>query len=133
MPLTRDHVTIASRVMLPCYPVFALGVGLSFLLTPHGRLLATPTLAYIDQTISLEFVGAGFLAVAAVLAAALVTHRRRTYQLALAVMCLWMLAYAGFTLASAITAEASWSAWTWPAMIAAACWASSLSLAAQET
>lgn len=132
MPLTKTSITLASRVMLPVYPIFALGVGVSFLATPLPRLLASPSLRFANEVFPIPVWGYGFLAVAFVLFGALLIHNRRSFQIALAVMCAWMLFYAAVTLWAAFSGGASFSAWTWPAFIAAACWATMLSLAARE-
>lgn len=133
MPLTRATVTIASSVMLKVYPAFAFGIGLSFTLTPRSRLVESPSLAYADDLFALDLWGIGYLAVAAALGIALVLHRRRLYQAALLVMTLWMLLWAAVMAYAAAQGQGSYSAWTWPAFIAAACWATLLSLEAGES
>lgn len=132
MTLTRHTVTVASRVMLPLYPLFAIGVGLSFILTPRPRLVASPALAYADGFVDLQLWGIGFLAVAGILGLALFTHHRRTYQGALAVMAVWMSFYAATLLVAALKGGATYSAWTWPAFVTAACIASLTSLESRE-
>lgn len=133
MPLTKKNMTIASRVMLPIYPAFALGAGVSFVATPLDRLLNSPTLQFANKLIPLSLWGYGYLAVALVLLGALLARDRRAYRLALAVMLVWMAFYTAVTLWAAFAGGASFSAWTWPAFIVAACWATELSLAARET
>ena len=130
--LRPPNVTIASRVMLPIYPLFAAGVGLSFVATPLDRLIATPSLRYAQDLVGLRAWGIGYLLVAALLAGALLAGSRRVYCYGLAVMTLWLAVYAVMVLVSAFTAASSWSAWAWPAFVAAACWASLLSLSARE-
>lgn len=132
MPLDRAHVTIASRVMLRVYPLFAAGVGVSLAFTPRARLLATPTFRYLDGIVSLRAWGVAFLGLAVVLAFAWVSHKRELYQVALSLMLVWMGIYTVVTLFSAIQGQASFAAWTWPAFIMCACWASLLSLWARE-
>ena len=133
MPLRRPNVTIASRVMLPIYPLFAAGVGVSFVATPLERLVATPSLRYAQDLVGLRAWGVGYLLVAALLTGALLAGSRRVYAYGLAVMALWLAVYALMVLLSAFTGASSWSAWAWPAFIAAACWATLLSLLSQET
>ena len=132
MPLDRAHVTTASRVMLPAYPVFFTGVGLSLTLTPEDRLKATPAFDYADRLIDLDVLGGGFLALAAAFVVALLIRRRSLYQQMLSVAVVWMTAYAALMLVSALDGRASFSAWTWPGFIALACWASLRSLAVRE-
>lgn len=132
MTLTRHNVTAASRVMLPLYPLFALAVGLSFTITPRPRLVASPALAYANEFVDLQLWGIGFLAVAAILTVALLAHHRRTYQGALAVMAVWMSFYTATLLVAALKGGATYSAWTWPAFVTAACIASLTSLESRE-
>ena len=133
MPLDRAHVTAASRVMLPTYPAFfgILGAGLVF--TPTGRLTATPVFRYVDDhLLDIHLWGVGFLLLAAAFAAALLTHRRRVYQLALGCAIGWMSLWT--VLAAASAAETgSFTAWAWPAFVGVACWASLVSLETKET
>lgn len=132
MPLNAASMTIASRVMLRAYPVFALGVGLSFALTPTERLILTPTLAFANTLVPIHAWGWGFVTVGLVLVVALVSQNRHAYSGALAVMFAWMLTYTGMSLWAALEGSGSFSAWLWPGIIAAACLASMLSIEARE-
>lgn len=131
-PLTRHTVTAAARVMLPIYPLFAAGLGFSFVLTPRPRLLASPALAFADRFIDLHLWGIGFLIVATVLVVALISHHARSYQAALAVMALWIGFYAFTLVVAAFKGGATYSAWTWPAFVFAACVASLMSIETGE-
>jgi hypothetical protein len=133
MPLSRHTVTAASRVMLKIYPPFATIVGLSFVITPRRRLMDSPSLRFLDGLVPLNLLGWGFLLVASGMLFALLRHERRTYQLALGVMIVWMFAYTVATVASAFYGQASFSAGAWPAFVCAACWATLLSLETRET
>lgn len=132
MPLDRAHVTVASRIMLPTYPLFVGSVGLSMTLTPLDRLLETPAFAYAADLAPLRLWGAGFLAVAAILIAGLLVHRRSTYVAGLAVMVTWMGGWTALLALSAINGDSSPSAWTWPAFVAVAGFATMSSLFARE-
>lgn len=132
MPLARTHVTAASRAMLPTYPVFFIAVGLSFTLTPVERLVATPGLRFADGFVPVGIWGLGFLAVATVLVAALLAHRRRVYQVGLGVAIVWLALWALILAISAFASTSSFTAWIWPAFVARACWASLVSLEVQE-
>src|SRR5689334_18530275 len=110
MPLTRANVTLASRVMLPLYPAFALGVGVSFVATPLDRLTDSPALRFANTVIPLPVWGYGYITLAVVLIAALILTNRRAYQVALAVMCVWMAFYAAVTAWAAFAGGASFSA-----------------------
>ena len=132
MPLTRQNVTVASRVMLPTYVAFFLGVGLSLSLTPQDRLRLTPSFAYADRVVDLRLWGVGFLAVAVFLALAMLMRSRSAYRAGLSVACLWMAVWAIVLALSAFDASASFSAWTWPAFVALACYATLRSLSEGE-
>ena len=132
MPLTRSSVTVASRVMLPVYVGFFASVGLSLLLTPVARLRQTPAFDYAAEVVALEAWGVGSLAVAATLVAGLAASSRRVFRAGLSVGFLWMLGWAVVCVVAAFEGSATFSAWTWPAFIAAACWATLRSLAAGE-
>ena len=124
---------IASRVMLVVYPVFAAGIGLSFTTTPTHRLRETPSTRYLDDLVGIGVVGIVFLALAALLAVALVARRRQLAVLSLGALASWLIAYATVTLLAALNGQASFSAWLWPGFVAAACWATMLSLLSRET
>lgn len=133
MTLSRTSLTVASRVMLKIYPVFAAVVGIAFVGTPRRRLMDSPSLRFLDGLVPLSLLGWGFLLVAGGMLLALIRDERLTYQLALGVMIVWMFAYTVATLASAFFGEASFSAWVWSAFVCAACWATLLSLMSRET
>ena len=132
MPLTRDRVTAASRVMLPAYAVFFAVIGSSLLFTPEPRLLATPAFHYADELADLSLWGLGFLAVAAGMTVAMVVGSRALFQYLLAAMIVWMGGFALMTLAAAFYGQATYAAWAWPAFVAVACWASLVSLSSGE-
>ena len=69
---------------------------------------------------------------ARVFVAALVTQRRRAYQLALGCAIAWMSLWTVLAAASA-AATGSFTAWEWPAFVGVACWASLVSLETKET
>ena len=132
MPLDRAHITTASRLMLPVYALFFAGVGLSLTLTPQPRLRQTPAFAYADRLLDLDWWGAGYLVVALALTLALVLRHRATYRAALAVGCVWMAGWAVLVAVSAWEGQASFAAWTWPAFVALASYATLRSLAVRE-
>ena len=132
MPLDRNHVTIASRVMLPAYPFLASVLGAGFLFTPDSVLLATPIYRSMERLMPLNFWGVGLLVIAAAQVASLLINRRSTYQFALGLMAVWMAAWSVVSVGAYFHGEASPVAWAWPAFAMCACWASMLSLAARE-
>lgn len=135
MPLDRAHVTVASRVMLPTYPMLAGVLGAGFLFTPEPILLETPIYRSMAHLAPLHFWGAGLLLIAAIQLVALALYQRRgrgLYQYALGLLAVWMAAWAGVCVVAYFGGEASPVAWVWPAFAARCCWASMLSLAARE-
>lgn len=131
--LYRSTITAASRVMLPTYALFFAGVGFSLILTPESRLRQTPTFRYLDTIADLTWWGAGFLAVAGGMLLCLLRHRRTWYQRLLAVAIVWMTGYTVMTAIAAFNGQTSFAAWTWPAFVAIACWASLRSITSGET
>lgn len=132
MPLTRENVTVASRVMLPAYALFFGTVGLSLLLTPQERLRQTPAFKYADRVIDLDVWGLCFLALAGGLFLALALHHRNLYRGMLGAAIVWMLAYATMTAVAAFNGQTTYAAWAWPTFVAVACWASLVSITSRE-
>ena len=132
MPLDRRHVTVASKIMLPTYPVLAAVLGAGFLLTPESTLLQTPIYRSMAHLMPLAFWGVGLLVVAAIQVASLVVNRRTTYSYALGLMVVWMAAWVVVCVVAYFRGDGSPFAWVWHAFAARACWASMLSLAARE-
>lgn len=133
MPLDRQHVTAASRVMLPTYAGFFAVVGGNWLLTPADRLLASPGLAYADALLTIRAWGALFLGAALLMVAALAARHRDAFRAALLFCFFTLLVWAGVMGAAAINGTASPSAPAWPTFIACACLASYRSLTRRET
>lgn len=132
MPLTRANVTVASRVMLPAYTIFFAVVGASLITTPLARLAATPMLRYADTIMSVRIWGALFVACALLMAAALARHHRTMFRFALLVCFFSMVLWAVVAILGVFYEPVSYSAWAWPALVAAACMATNRSLAKGE-
>lgn len=132
MPLTRETVTAASRIMLPTYVILFIVIGANYLTTPEPRLLASPALAYASAWMPLDAWGWTFLTVAALMLIALVSGKRGLFRYALLVAMIAMLVWAGVLALAGFRANASPSAWIWPGFVAAACLASYRSLSRGE-
>jgi len=130
--LTRETVTVASRIMLPVYVAFFGILGLNFLISPHSRMVRTPMLQYADNIMSLQVWGMLFLVVSGLMAEALFLHRRGLYQVALLVCAGSMTVWAVVGVFAAIRSEATPAGSVWPAFVVAACIATYRSLGAWE-
>lgn len=128
MPLDRNHITVASKVMLPTYIIFFGVVGLNFALSQTPRLFESPMLRYANELMSIRAWGGVFLACSAIMLTALIAHHRFLYRYGLMVCCVSMAVWATVAFAGIFTEPVSFSAWAWPAALAAACWASNRSL-----
>lgn len=129
MPLDRDHMTVASRIMVPTYVVFFTGLGLASLVTPLHRLLETPMLRYADHLMSIRAWGGLFVACGLVMLVALLQRRRMLYRWGLLVCGLSMAAWMLVAFVGLWFEPISYSAPLWPAFVVAACAASNRSLA----
>lgn len=132
MPLDRQNITVASRVMLPTYAAFFTAVGLNYLLTPLDRLLNSPGLAYCHALVSLRVWGVVFLGAAVVMSAALIRHHRTAFRFALILCGLSMSLFAVALVFAYFRGEATPTGWVYPAFIIAACVASYRSLTVGE-
>lgn len=128
MRLDREHLTVASVVMLPTYVVFFTGIGIAQVATPKARLLASPMLRYSDRLMDLRAWGALFIACGLLMLTALWLRNRMLYRYGLVVCGLSMAAWALVALVGIWYEPVSYSAWLWPAFATAACWASNRSL-----
>jgi hypothetical protein len=131
MPLTRDTVTAASRVMLPTYVAFFTVLGVNYI-AARGTADASPPLAFANDVMPLPAWGGMFLGCALLMASALLLRRRLLYRFALRMCALSMLFWAAIIAAASWAGDATPFAAAWPAFAAAACIASDRSLAAQE-
>lgn len=132
MPLDRTHVTVASRVMLPTYPVFFIGFGLALLLTPPEVMQATPSFRTAADIMPLTTWGVVLLGAAGFQLAALAVGRRSMYIAALSVALICMVLWAGIFAYAAGRGGAPWTAPMWPAFLAISCYATMRSLESRE-
>jgi heme/copper-type cytochrome/quinol oxidase subunit 3 len=126
-------MTVASRLMLPCYVVTFVWIGLNYLITAKARLIESPTLRYVDTVIDLRALGILLTVSGVLMAAALITRRRdpARYTLILAGICFGIL-FLVFSVAT-FQSEASPSAPAWPFLGLCACTASYRSITRYET
>lgn len=131
--LTRQSVTVASRIMLPAYIAHAAFYGTLYVTDPGGRYEVTPGLAFARLLMPMDAWGLILLAVAALIGAALLTNRRPlmigVLYLYMAVNLMWAAIYFG---APFINAYASWGGCGHNLLAATACVASARSLMKRE-
>lgn len=83
MPLDRDHVTVASRIMLPTYAVVNAAFGYVFI--TDAAVESAPSLAMARAWLPMDVWGALWLVVAVAMLLSLLRHRRGTF---IAALCL---------------------------------------------
>jgi hypothetical protein len=127
VPLTRDTVTAASRVMLPAYVVLFAYLGLNYTIT-GPRLTDSPSLAYADTLAVLPVWGCMFLATSAVMVVAIMQQERLWFRFALWVGIVCMTLWTGVFAVAVLLSNASPGAPAWPAFVAVACFATDRSL-----
>jgi hypothetical protein len=133
MPLTRDTVTVASRVMVPAYSALCALWGLVFVVDPQDRLAHAPSLQFARQWLELPVWGGLWLALAAVLILASLRQDREHYVAGLGVCGASWFAWGVVVEASVfVRSDVSYLAGTLPWFVSVACWASIRSLLAQE-
>lgn len=133
MPLDRNNITIASRVMLPAYAAANATFAAVFLLDPQRRLSLAPSLDIARNWMPIERWGLLWLAVAAVMAAALIVRHRALFVTALAINAGAWFAW-GFLTGAAVFTQPNVTplASVLPWFVAVASFASMLSLLAGE-
>lgn len=131
MPLTRDNVTAASRIMLPAYVVLFALLGINYLFADHTAA-ASPALAYVDNLMALTTWGGVFLGCSVLMLVALIRHGRTLYRFALRFCAVSMAVWAGMIAAASLSGDATPFAAVWAAFVATACMASDRSLRAGE-
>lgn len=129
MPLTRDNVTAAARIMLPAYPAHAIFYGLLYAFDPGDRYERAPGLAFARVMMDMWQWGLILLAAASIMVAALSTHNRRLeigvlYGYA-AVNVVWAAIYFG---APFVSPDAAYGGPGHVLLVATACIASAVSL-----
>lgn len=131
MPLTRSTITIAQRVMTIANTALAAAFGYGYVLEAD-RLRLAPAYRSIDARIPLQVQGAGYIGIALLLALGLIVHKRLVHVAGLAWLLAWTGALAVLLVIGWAKHEVTFLAWVLPAYVAAACWASMLSLLARE-
>lgn len=132
MPLDRQHMTSASAIMTKVYVIFFAVIGSNFLAGTFGRAQASPMLRYADRIMDIRVWGGLFVGCALLMLTALLTHNRYLYRYGLLVCSTSMVVWSLVAVAGIFVEPVSYSAWAWPAFVAAACAASNRSLAQGE-
>lgn len=131
MPLDRQHITAASRVMLPAYVVFFAALGFNYM-TAEQVALNNPALAFANDLMPLPVWGAVFLVCACLMGVALLLKQRFLYRFALRFCAVSMVFWAVVIAWASWVGDATPLAAAWSAFVATACYATDRSLAARE-
>lgn len=126
MPLDREHITSASRVMLPSYAIFIGGLGIGYI--AGYRIGQNPMLKYADHIMPLEVWGGVFVACSLTMTAALILHRRLLYQYALMMCAVSMFIWMLVAIVGIFSQPITFTAPLWPGLVMQACRASNRSL-----
>lgn len=133
MPLTRETVTIASRLMLPVYMVVSGYIGLCYILSPDERLQGA-SLAVARLLLPMWAWGLLALVLAGGVLVAILSHSRGVAVVALCMGAAAYLVWACFYAISIwVDPAASYVSPIWPLLASAAHVASALSLSWRET
>lgn len=132
MVLDRDHVTVASRIMLPTYVVFFSVIGGNFALAQRPRLFESPMLRYADHLMPIQLWGGLFVTCALIMLAAMLRRDRLLYRYGLLVCGMAMAVWTAVAVVGLLVEPISYSAWAWPAFVTCACAASDRSLSKHE-
>lgn len=117
MPLTRFNVTDHSRYMIPIFPVFAAGLGISWTFSPPSTLKNTPVFRLILDIAPNWVWGLIYLSVAIVMIYAVLQESRRTYIVGIIILQIVVAAW-GIANAIAFVREgATFSSWMWSAFV----------------
>ena len=131
MPLDREHVTAASRIMLPTYVALTLALGLVYTFDPLHRLHGIPALAAQRAVMGGQMWPWGllFLALSGLMLAAFLQRRRQWFVFALygcaAAFLMWAVLY---TVSIFLDPTTSLLAPAYPLFVVRACRASAKSL-----
>jgi hypothetical protein len=135
MPLTRETITVASRVMLPAYTILSAAFGLVYTFDPLDRLGRVHALAAQRAVMGGSMLpwGLVFLALTALMVAAIVAKNRLLFAFGLCCCAMtwgmWSVLYA---VSAVIDPQTSVLAPAFPAFVVACCVASTMSLLKRE-
>lgn len=131
--MSWDSITVASRIMIPAYVLFFAAVGANFVFTSEQRLTKTPALQFAQSAAGgLRLDGSLFLMVAALIAGSMLWGRRMPCLYALYVAAIMMSVWGTVQFVAVFLGDSSPSGWCWPALVCAACVATSRSLRRRE-
>lgn len=127
--LTRDAITIASRIMLPAYVALSLAYGLVYVADPAHRLDGVSALTFQRSLMPMWCWGCVHLALAALMGVALYLRSRMVFAFALACCAMtWLLWGAMYAVSVLQTSDTSVLAPLPSLFVTTACIASMTSL-----
>ncbi len=108
MPLDRRNITVASRIMLPAYGLFAMVTGLLYLTDPGGALNNAPALRYQDKVMPWEIWGGWLMLISVSMTVIWARyHHRMVFSFVLAIFSVTWVVIGGTWAAAAIADQAS--------------------------
>lgn len=131
MPLTRATITIAQRVMTVANTALAGAFGYGYVFEAD-TLRGAPAYRSIDRVIPLEAQGVGYIGIAILLGLGIIIHSRVVHVAGLAWLMAWTASLSGLLVYGWVKGDVTFLAWVLPAYVAAACWASMLSILTRE-
>lgn len=132
LPLARGLVSEASRIMLPIYVFAGYWIGYWYTFGPEKKLHG-PSLTYAREVLPMQVWGVFALALATLIVAACLMHRRGPVVLALCVGGVCYLVWCYFYLRAGIAVpDASMVTPVWPLIAGAAHFASAIALSYDE-
>lgn len=131
--LDRAHITKASEIMLPAYPIFMGWIGCTWVLSSAEKIANSSMVLHVASgMLPIPVWGACFVVVSFIQMLALWQNRRVLYLVSLALMAGTMMVWSVVTVVTIFHQGGSPSAPAWPLLAMAAAIASARSLEAQE-
>lgn len=98
------------------YAVFAVWVGLGWLVTPIETSLSSPAVHTADQIFPIEAWGGMFMVLGTFLAIGLMAGNEVVYSMALSLVIAWLIAWTGAVIYAVYQGKTSLGAPAWPAL-----------------
>lgn len=104
--------------MIPAYPLFAAGLGITWCLTPASLLGFTPTFDFIDDYVPIWIFGVMLIMMASQMFYTALKADREQYMLGLQIFEYFWGLWALIVLGSFFFGDSTFAGWMWPAFVA---------------